>query len=77
METGGNPIACEVAICLQYLIPNSSSIHQEDIEPLRNGLQKWLEDYSKKNDKRIRRFYILELKRHIDSIIRYYSEVNG
>lgn len=77
METGSNPIACEVAICLKYLIPNSSSIHKEDIEPLKNGLQKWLDDYSKKEDKRYRRIYINELKRHIDSIIRNYSEVHG
>ena len=66
LETGTNAIACEVASCIQFLIPDSSFIRTGELAPLK----KWLDDYAqKKVDKRVRRLYILELKRHIDSII--------
>lgn len=70
LETGNNPIACEVANCLQFLIPNSSIVHPDDWDSLKNVLKPWLDEYAKKEDKRIRRMYILELKKHIESIIR-------
>ena len=64
LETGTNAIACEVASCIQFLIPDSSFIHTEELAPLK----KWLDDYTQKVDKRIRKLYILELKSHIDAI---------
>ena len=72
LDTGSNPIACEVATCLKYLIPDSSFIHPEDLKPLKEELQPWLDNYVQKEDKRVRRLFILDLKRHIDSIIRSY-----
>jgi hypothetical protein len=64
LETGTNAIACEVASCIQFLIPDSSFIRTEELAPLK----KWLDDYTQKVDKRIRKLYILELKSHIDAI---------
>ena len=72
LDTGSNAIACEVATSLKFLIPDSSFIHPKDLTPLKEGLQKWLDNYALKKDKRVRRLFILDLKRHIDSIIRSY-----
>ena len=69
LDKGRNPIACELCFCLEYLIPGSSAIASNDVEPMRNNLQKWLNEYAQRGDKRVRRLYILELKRHIDSIL--------
>ena len=70
LDKGRNPIACELCFCLQYLIHGSSAIDPNDVEPMRNNLQKWLNEYDQREDKRVRRLYILELKRHIDSILK-------
>lgn len=67
LETGTNAIACEVASCIQFLIPDSSFIRTEELAPLK----KWLDDYAQKVDKRIRKLYILELKSHIDAILNH------
>lgn len=67
LETGTNAIACEVASCIEFLIPDSSFIRTEELAPLK----KWLDDYTQKVDKRIRKLYILELKSHIDAIFNH------
>jgi len=72
LDKGSNAIACEVATCLQFLLHDSSFIHPDDLEPLKDGLLKWLVEYEQRADKRVRRLYILELKRHIESIVRRY-----
>lgn len=69
LDKGRNPIACELCFCLEYLIHGSSAIAPNDVEPMRNNLQNWLNEYAQRGDKRVRRLYILELKRHIDSIL--------
>ena len=69
LDKGRNPIACELCFCLEYLIHGSSAITPNDVEPMRNNLQNWLNEYAQRGDKRVRRLYILELKRHIDSIL--------
>ena len=69
LDKGRNPIACELCFCLEYLIHGSSAIASNDVEPMRNNLQKWLNKYEQRGDKRVRRLYILELKRHIDFIL--------
>ena len=70
LDKGRNPIVCELCFCLQYLIHGSSAIASNDVEPMRNNLQNWLNEYAQRGDKRVRRLYILELKRHIDSILK-------
>ena len=69
LDKGRNPIVCELCFCLEYLIHGSSAIAPNDVEPMRNNLQNWLNEYAQRGDKRVRRLYILELKRHIDSIL--------
>lgn len=70
LDKGGNPIACEVAMCIQFLIPDISFVHPNDMDSLKSGLKKWLDEYMDRGDNRVRRLYITELKRHIDSIVR-------
>lgn len=70
LDKGSNPIACELCVCLQVLLPTSSSIDPNDIEPMKKTLQKWLNEYEKRGDKRVRRLYILDLKSHIDSLLK-------
>lgn len=69
LDKGRNPMACELCFCLEYLIHGSSAIAPNDVEPMRNNLQNWLNEYAQRGDKRVRRLYILELKRHIDLIL--------
>ena len=69
LDKGRNPIVCELCFCLQYLIHGSSAIAPNDVEPMKNNLQNWLNEYAQRGDKRVRRLYILELKRHIDLIL--------
>lgn len=70
LDKGSNPMACALCACLQVLLPTSSSIDPNDIDPMKETLQRWLNEYEKRGDKRVRRLYILDLKRHIDSLLK-------
>lgn len=70
LDKGSNPIACELCFCLQTLVPTSSFIDPNDIGSMKEILQKWLNEYEKREDKRVRRLYIIDLKRHIDSLLK-------
>lgn len=69
LENGKNDIACELATCIQFLIPDASFVHSDDLEPIKRNLMKWLNDYTQRQDKRVRRVYILELKQHFDKLM--------
>lgn len=70
LENGSNPMACELAQCLEFLLSDSSCIKPDDEQQFKDIFIKWLDDYSAKEDHRIRRMYILELKKHIRMIFR-------
>jgi KAP family P-loop domain len=70
LDKGSNPIACELCFCLQTLVSTSSSIGPNDMDLMKETLHKWLNEYEKRGDKRVRRLYILDLKSHIDSLLK-------
>ena len=70
LDKGSNPIACELCFCLQTLVSTSSSIGPNDMDLMKEILQKWLNEYEKREDKRVRRLYIIDLKRYIDSLLK-------
>lgn len=69
LEKSENEVACELCICLEFLITDSNSIKKEDMDDFINVFVAWLNNYKDRNDNRIRRIYILDLLRHVNDIL--------
>lgn len=65
LESGKNPIACEIVKYLENSIEELPNVSPDDLKPLRN----WLSNYANQEDKRIRRHFIIGLKKQIDMML--------
>lgn len=64
IETGSNPLACELCNCVMYLT-SVGNLQPDDASKIVDEFMPMLENYDAQKDHRVRAMYIDELKKHI------------
>ncbi len=65
-----NPVACEVCDDVMSFIPNGGMVGPEERERIKTELLPPLDEYLEREDNRIRRIYINELRNHLKDVVR-------
>lgn len=69
LESGSNPLACELCFCLIAFIQRGTLSPSEEAS-IKDDLKPLIDDYIKKGDKRIRYMWIKELQKQICEVLR-------
>ena len=69
IDKGSSPLACELCKCVNHLT-SKSHLQQDEALKIKDEFDPLLNNYSAKEDHRIRAMYIEELKQHIYEILR-------
>ena len=67
--TAANPVACEVCDDIIFFVPDSSVVTSDERERMNEDLLPAIEDYFKREDNRIRKVYVNELRNHIKDVL--------
>lgn len=65
-----NSVACELCKCLIFFIPNSGFLNPDERDRVIKELLPVLNKYLGKEDNRIRRIFVIELKNHLQKEFR-------